>query len=241
MNEAAEKKPVGLSDIGHPVFRVISLLTGLFFLSELIVDFDSASIGTIVRNVVVSVCGFAFAIFATKLSERAKKKQLENPDPWADMRRNPLKHLAANVLAVSVLAVVLVLDLVLADPVTVGLAVLGGGVSLFLAFYLAALLQDRVNRLLQGLIISPFVAGSAYALCQVDYLHELLTDKEASFSWMAFTYLCGISVSISLFYRKFLPPDELDTTVENETGEEVETPAEEAPDVPGDPAEDSAE
>ncbi len=231
MSETTEKKPAGLSDIGHPIFRGLFLLIGLFFLSELIANFDSASIGTIVSNLVVSVCGFAVAIFATKLSERAKKKQLENPDPLADVLRNPLKQLASNVLAVFALAVVLVLDLVLADPVTVGLAVLGGGVSLFLAFYLAALLRDRVNRVLQGLIISPFVAGTAYAICQGGYLHARLTDKEASFSWIGFTYICAISVYFILFYRKFLPPGELDTIVENETGEEVETPAEETPDA----------
>jgi hypothetical protein len=220
---------------------VIFLLLGLGFLGMLIADFDSASVGTIVRRVVVSVSCIACAIFATKLSERAKKKQLENPDPSVDMLRNPLKQLALSVLLLSMMAVVFVLDLVLADPVTVGLAVLGGGVSLFFVLYLAALLRNRVNRVLQGLIISPFAAGSAYALCQVDYLHELLTDSEASFSWMSFAFVCAISVSVSMFHKQLQLSGELDTTVENEPGEEAETPTEEAPDAQGDPAEDAAE
>jgi len=235
MTEPAEKIPFG-GDLTHPVTRSIFGLAGVIFLVVTVIEIkDGSSIGSIVQPAAIALAGLAAAVFARALTERSRRKYKGLPG-WPDnVIQSPLKQLFASLWIFGLMGAVFFLDLLLARPLATSAVVLAGAVSIFLWIYVGALLHGRFRKFVDGILASPFAFGFLYAFGWVFHANARLTEPDATFDW-AVVVSGGIGLIVVTFSPAFRTAKTTDTTAE-----EVETPPEEAPDVPGDPAADSAE
>jgi len=183
-------------NIAHPVWRLFFLLFSGLFWFELAKEFSENSAGETIKSATFGLGFLAVAVFAKPLARRAEKRRLENSIAALDILHNPLKHLAISILSMGVLGVVMAFDVVLVDPVSVGLAMLGGGVSLFFWMYVALRLANR-GRLTRFFVCTPLLIGFPYSICYIEHLNDLLTKPEAGFPWAIFGFVIAVFVGIS--------------------------------------------
>jgi ABC-type multidrug transport system fused ATPase/permease subunit len=222
MTEETPTPAPNYANIAHPAWRVFFLLFSGLFWFELATEFSENSIGEIIKSVTFALGFLGMAVFAKPLAKRAVKRQLENPNASLDVLHSPLKHLAISILSMGVLGIVMAFDVVLVDPVKVGLAMLGGGVSLFLWMYVALRLANR-GRLIRFLVCTPVLLGFPYSICYIEHLNDLLTNPEAGFVWPIFGVVLAVFIGISTMNPAVQlggePVETTEETGEVETGE----------------------
>ena len=172
-------------NIAHPAWRLFFLLFSGLFWFELANEFSENSAGETIKSATFGLGFLAVAVFAKPLARRAEKRRLENPIAVFEILYNPLKHLVISILSMGVLGFVMAFDVMLVDPVSVGLAMLGGGVSLFFWMYVAPRLANR-GRLVRFFVCTPLLIGFPYSICYIQHLNNLLTKPEAGFPWPIF-------------------------------------------------------
>ena len=219
MTEETPTPAPNYANIAHPAWRVFFLLFSVLFWFELATEFSENSIGEIIKSVTFALGFLGMAVFAKPLARRAEKRRLENPNAVLDVLHSPLKHLAISILSMGVLGLVMAFDVVLVDPVSVGLAMLGGGVSLFLWMYVALRLANR-GRLIRFLVCTPLLIGFPYSICYIEYLNDRLTNPEAGFPWPIFGLVLAVFIGISTMKRA-MQLDSQPTEATDETGEEA--------------------
>lgn len=197
MTEEAPTPAPNHGTIAHPVWRLFFLFFSGLFWFELANEFSENSTGETIKSVTFGLGFLALAVFAKPLARRAEKRRIENPVAALDILHNPLKHLFITILSMGVLGLVMAFDVMLVDPLPIGLAVLGGGVAVFLWMYVALRLANR-GRLTRFFICTPLLIGFPYSVCYIEHVNDLLTNPEAGFHWPIFVAILLVFVGLSI-------------------------------------------